>query len=119
MRAARMDQTRPALAVAKEDQVLAEDAHLARHAARVGSEADRVPVAAQQLAHRRAGADLGQLAVGGRRREAVGGALVHHRRRVGRAPGRPKPGRAASGAANVPVSAIGHRHSGFAPDALM
>ena len=77
MGAARMDQPGAALAVAKEDQVLAEDAHLARHAAGVGREADRMPVAAQQLAHRRAGADLGQLAVVRRRREAVGGALIH------------------------------------------
>ena len=45
-------------------------------AAGVGGEADRMPVAAQQLAHRRAGADLGQLAVVRRRREPVGGALV-------------------------------------------
>ena len=93
MRAARMDQPRPALAVAKEDQVLAEHAHLARRRAGVGGEADRMPVAAQQLAHRRAGADLGQLAVVGRRREAVGGALVDHRVRAA--------------------------YSGFAPDALM
>jgi hypothetical protein len=72
-----MDESRPALAIAKEDQVLAEHAKQARHAACIGGEADRMPVAAQQLAHRRAGADLGQLAVVRRRREAVGGALVH------------------------------------------
>ena len=47
-----------------------------RELTEVGTEADRVPVAAQQLAHRRAGADLGQLAVVRRRREAVGGALI-------------------------------------------
>ncbi len=77
MSAARMDQPGAALAVAKEDQVLAEHAYLARHVASVGREPDRMPVATQQLAHRRAGADLGELAVVGRRREAVGGALVH------------------------------------------
>ncbi len=89
MRAARVDEARPALPVAKQDQVLAEHAHRARHAAGIGGEADRMPVAAQQLAHRRAGADFGQLAVVRRRREAVGRALVD-------------PG-----------------HSGFAPEALM
>ena len=76
MGAARMNQPGAALAVAKQDQVLAEHAHLSRHAAGVGREPDRMPVATQQLAHRRAGADLGQLAVVRRRREAVGGALI-------------------------------------------
>ena len=42
----------------------------------VGGEADRMPVAPQQLAHRRAGADLGQLGVVAAGHSAVGGAGV-------------------------------------------
>ena len=54
-------------AVAKQDQVFAEHAHRRGRVAGVRREADRMPVAAQQFAHRRAGADLGELGVVGRR----------------------------------------------------
>ena len=67
MRAARIDEARAAQAVAEQDQVFTQHAHLARPVARIRREADRMPVAAQQLAHRRARADLGQFGAVGRR----------------------------------------------------
>jgi hypothetical protein len=77
VRAARVHEARTPGAVAKEDQLLAEHAHLARRRTRIAGQPDRVPVAAQQLAHRRAGADLGELALVRRRRQAVGRSVVH------------------------------------------
>ena len=74
--AACVQQSGPARGVAEQDQVLAEGAHLARRGAGVGGKADRMPVAAQQLAHRRAAPDFGQFRVVGRRREHIRGALV-------------------------------------------
>jgi hypothetical protein len=76
MRAVRVDQAGPAGLVAKQDQVLAQHPHLARRVAGVGRGADRVPVAPEQFAHRRAGADLGQLLAVARLRPAIGGAGV-------------------------------------------
>src|SRR5262249_18421982 len=76
MTAARIDQARPALAVAEQDQLLAEDLHRSGRGAGVGPHADRMPVAAQQLAHRRAVADLGEAGVVGRCLQRVGGAHV-------------------------------------------
>ena len=68
--------------VAKQDQVFAEHAQLARHVAGVGGQADRMPVAAQQLAHGRARAHLCEVLAAAGRRAAVGRAGVrsdrHH-----------------------------------------
>jgi hypothetical protein len=60
MRAARVHQPRPAGLVTEQDQVLAQDPHFARHLRGVRRQPDRVPVAAQQVAHRRGRTDLGQ-----------------------------------------------------------
>ena len=77
MTAARMQQPRPALAVAKQDEVFAERAHLARRIAGIGGKSDRVPVAAQQLAHRLAASDLDQLGAVARRFHLIGGVEVN------------------------------------------
>src|SRR5262249_38660815 len=66
MAAARIDQARPAGAVAEQDQLLAEHLDGARRGSGVGRHAHGMPVAAQQLAHRRAAADLGKARVIGR-----------------------------------------------------
>ena len=76
MAAAGMEQAQPAVAVAKQDQILAERAELAGNVGGVGRKADRVPVAPQQFAHRRAAADLGQLGAGGGRLHGIGGAEI-------------------------------------------
>ena len=65
--AAGVEQAGPAMAVAEQDQILAERAHLARHVAGVGRKADRVPVAPQQFPHRGAAADRGQFGPAGRK----------------------------------------------------
>src|SRR5205807_5516887 len=64
--AVRSDEPGPPGAVAEQDEVLAERAHRFRRRAGVGGQPDRMPIAPQQLAHRRAAADLGQVAVVGR-----------------------------------------------------
>ena len=76
MAAARVDEPRSPGAIAKQDQVLAQRPDLLRCAGRVGREPDGMPVAPQQLAHRRAAADKHQIGFGCRRLELVGRALV-------------------------------------------
>src|SRR5689334_9170413 len=61
MRAAIVDEPIFAAFAAEERQIFAEDAHaLHRLLRQLGLGADRLPVAAQKLAHRRAGADMGE-----------------------------------------------------------
>ncbi|MNK84193.1 hypothetical protein D3C87_1040340 [compost metagenome] len=76
VRAAPVHEARATFLVAEQDEVFAQHAHLARRVGGVGGQADGVPVAAQQLAHGRAGADLGQLGFVARRLAAVGGTGV-------------------------------------------
>ena len=64
MQAAVADQTQIAAAVAVKNQVLTQQPHLLRRLlVQLGGRGDGHPVAAQQLAHRRAGANLGQSGV--------------------------------------------------------
>src|SRR6185369_8658727 len=64
MAAARMQEPGAAAPVAKQDQVLAKDAHFSGDIGGVGLKPNRVPVAAQKLAHRRSPADRRQLDAG-------------------------------------------------------
>ena len=77
VRAACVDEPGAARPVAEEDQVLAEDPYRPGRGPGVSDQTDRVPVAAQQLAHRRARPDLGELAQVGGRRPPVSRARVH------------------------------------------
>ena len=57
----------PALQVPEDDEILAEDPHRERHVVELRGERHRLPVATEQLAARRPGADVGELLVLGRR----------------------------------------------------
>ncbi len=72
--AARIQQPRPARAVAEQDQVLAEDAHGPRQAGRLAGQRQRLPIAAQQFAAERALAAAGQILVDVSRRSPIGAA---------------------------------------------
>jgi hypothetical protein len=61
MAAAGVQQADAGVPVAKQHQILAEHADFSGDIGGVGDEADRVPIAAEQFAHRRAPADRGQL----------------------------------------------------------
>ena len=76
MHAARVHQPGPARAVAKQDQILAQNTHRPRLVARIGHQPDRMPITPHQLTHRRAGADLGQARIVRLILQAVGGAMV-------------------------------------------
>src|SRR6185295_1573518 len=78
MRAAGGHETGAPLSVAEEHQVLAQDAQRPRRVGGVADQADRVPVATQQLAHRRAGTHEGQLADERRPGPTMAGAGVGH-----------------------------------------
>ncbi|MND98833.1 hypothetical protein D3C80_912000 [compost metagenome] len=71
--AARMQQSRTPRFVAKQDQIFTEHPDLTRRIAGVRRHADRMPVAAQQLAHRRAGSHPGQLVKGRGFRPSIAG----------------------------------------------
>ena len=71
-----MQQAGAAVSVAEQDQIFAQDAHFPGDIGGVGDEPDRMPVAPQQLAHRRAAADRGELGAGGGRLQGVGGAEI-------------------------------------------
>jgi hypothetical protein len=73
MAAARMQEACAAVLVAKQHQILAEHAHFPGDIGGVGDEADRVPVAPQQFAHRRAAADRGQFGPRGGRLHGIAG----------------------------------------------
>jgi hypothetical protein len=64
MRAMRIEGADPSLLVAEHDDVLAQQLFLARKLAQFVGGADRLPVAAHQLAHRAARLDAGQLVIG-------------------------------------------------------
>src|SRR5476649_1455668 len=78
MAAARFHQPRPAGLVAEQHEILAQYAHLARRVRGVRAESDRMPIAAHQLAHRRATPDLGQRDDVAGRSAGVSGACVGH-----------------------------------------
>ena len=73
----------PAIAIAKHDEVLAQDPHRQGNVAQLRGERDRLPVAAKQLASRSPGADMGKLLVdGGYVRQGM--ALIGARTPIGR-----------------------------------
>jgi hypothetical protein len=76
MRAAGLYQSRAAGLVAKQDQVFPEHTDLAWRLRGMRAQSDGMPIAAQQVAHRRARTDLGQRLDVGRRRPAKAGANV-------------------------------------------
>src|SRR6266550_2979245 len=65
MRAMRVERADPALLVAEDDDLLAEELFLPRQIAQLLGQADRLPIAPQQLPHRAARLDAGQLVIGG------------------------------------------------------
>jgi hypothetical protein len=72
MRTVPVDKSIAAAAVAIEDEVLAHEAHrLDRIGIELAGACDRLPVAAQQLAHRRAGPDAGEHVVASGRKQAI------------------------------------------------
>src|SRR5258708_34500721 len=76
MRAAGLYQSRPAGLVAKQDQILPEHADLAWRLRGMRAQSDGMPIAAQQVAHRRARTHLGQRFDVSRSRPAKAGANV-------------------------------------------
>src|SRR5207248_4782656 len=66
MRAMRLERADPALLVAEQDDLLAEELFLARQILQLLGEADRLPITAQEFAHRAARLDAGQLVIGWR-----------------------------------------------------
>ena len=85
VRAARPEQTGPSTAVAEQHKILAKNADFLRRVRRVPDQPYGVPVAAQQLAHRRRVADLGERCVVRRGPARVGGTFVERPvwRRIG------------------------------------
>src|ERR1700731_157441 len=63
MRAMRVERANPALLVAEDDDFLAEQLLLPRQVLQLVGEAHRLPIAPQQLAHRAARLDAGQLVI--------------------------------------------------------
>jgi hypothetical protein len=72
MRAMRVERADPALLVAKEDDLLAEELHLLRQVAELVRGAHRLPIAAHQFAHRAARLDAGQLVIRSRNLCSIG-----------------------------------------------
>ncbi len=72
MRAMRVEGAEPPLFVAEHDNLLAQQLFLPRQVAQLVGGANRLPVAAHQLAHRAAGLDAGQLVIGRQGLPAVG-----------------------------------------------
>src|SRR5260221_6918365 len=66
MGAMRLERADPARLVAEHDDLLAEELFLPRQIAQLVREAHRLPIAAQQFAHRAARLDAGQLEIGRR-----------------------------------------------------
>src|SRR5204863_9418479 len=66
MRAMRLERADPALLVAEQDDLLAEELFLARQIFQLLGEADRLPVAAEEFTHRAPRLDAGQLVIGWR-----------------------------------------------------
>src|SRR6185312_9445772 len=84
VRAAWIEQARPAFAIAEEDQILAEDADVLRHRSDFFGERDRMPIAAHEFAAGRARPDLGQFGIPGLLPAAIGvaGILIRISRHV-------------------------------------
>ena len=76
MAAAGVQQAGAAVPVAEQDQILAQHAHFSGDIGGVSGEADRVPVAPQQFAHRRAAGDRRQLGPGRGRLQGIGRAEI-------------------------------------------
>ena len=74
--AAGVQQADAAVLVAEQHQVLAQRANLLRRVGGVADEPDRMPVAAEQFAHRRAAHDRGELGARVRRLHRIGGAEI-------------------------------------------
>src|SRR6266513_1957236 len=66
MRAMRVERADPALLVTEQDDLLAEELLLARQIFQLLGEAHRLPITAQEFAHRAARLDAGQLIIGWR-----------------------------------------------------
>src|SRR5690242_17334210 len=66
MRAMRFERADAPSLVAKDDDLLAEELFLARQILQLLGETDRLPIAAQEFAHRAARLDAGQLVIGWR-----------------------------------------------------
>src|SRR3954463_244080 len=66
MRAMRLERADPALLVAEQDDLLAEELFLARQVLELVGKADRLPITAQEFAHRAARLDAGQFVIGRR-----------------------------------------------------
>ncbi len=79
MGAARIEQAGLATAVAEEDQILAQHADLLRPVGGFARQRDRVPIAAQQLAHLGAGTGLGVIAIGRSWLAAISRAFINAR----------------------------------------
>src|SRR5262249_3730449 len=58
-----LEQPHPSLPIAEDDQLLPEDRDVNRHVSQVIGEADRLPEAAEVLAARRSGTDVGEFCV--------------------------------------------------------
>src|SRR5437764_10196756 len=65
MRAMRVERADPALLVAEQNDLLAEELFLARQVLQLLGQTRGLPIAAQELAHRAARLDGGQLVIGG------------------------------------------------------
>src|SRR5205823_14566600 len=63
MRAMRIERADPALLVAKDDDLLAEQLLLPRQVLQLLGQTDRLPITAQEFAHRAARLDAGQLVI--------------------------------------------------------
>ena len=70
MRAVQVEHADAPAAIAEDHEIFAQDAHAARRAVQIAREGHRLPEAPQVLAAGRAGTDLGELGIGGRRRSA-------------------------------------------------
>ena len=72
MRAMWVERADPALLVAKDDDLLAQQLFLARQIAKLVRRAHGLPIAAHQFAHRAARLDAGQLVIGSRNLRSIG-----------------------------------------------
>src|SRR5205807_8222499 len=72
MRAMRVERADPAVLVAKDDDLLAQQLFLPRQVAEFVRRADRLPVPAQEFAHRAARLDAGQLVIRSRNLRSIG-----------------------------------------------
>src|ERR1700676_2215418 len=72
MRAMRVERADAALLVAKDDDLLAQELFLPRQIAKLIGGAHRLPIAAQEFAHRAPRLDAGQLVIGSRNLRSIG-----------------------------------------------